>query len=146
MSSKSKKRNKPQTQPKNRSQSQPAKKSKYHARRKPLERGTILTILLVAIAVHGIFATVLYYNLRVNETYITRPWLLTFMVVHSLANVIAAVGIWQWKKWGWQLYMGSTVLSLVVGLLTVGMWSAFYMVLPLAIVGWALRNKWNNFT
>ena len=138
MSSKSKKKNKPQTQTKN--------KSKYQSRRKKVERGTVLTILLVIMALHGIFATVLYYSLRVNETYITRPWLLTLMVIHSLANVIAAAGIWQWEKWGWQLYIASTVLSLVVGLLTVGMWSAFYVVLPLAIVGWALRTKWNNFS
>jgi hypothetical protein len=138
MSSKSKKKNKPQTQTKN--------KSKYQSRRKKVERGTVLTILLVIMALHGIFATVLYYSLRVNETYITRPWLLTLMVIHSLANVIAAAGIWQWKKWGWQLYIASTVLSLVVGLLTVGMWSAFYVVLPLAIVGWALRTKWDNFS
>lgn len=146
MSSKSKKKSKPQTQPKNKSQSQPKNKSKYHARRKPVERGTILTVLLVIMVIHGIFATILYYNLRVDETYITRPWLLTLMVVHSLANVIAALGIWKWKMWGWQLYIASTVLSLVVGLLTVGMWSVFYMVLPLAIVGWALRTKWKNFS
>ena len=137
MSSKSKK--------KNRSQNQPPKKSKYHARRKPVERGTTLTILLVIMALHGIFATIMYYSLRVDETYMSRPWLLTLMVLHSLANVIAAAGIWKWKMWGWQLYFASTVLSLVVGLLTVGMWSAFYMVLPLAIVGWALRTKWDNF-
>ena len=146
MSSKSKKKSKPQTQPKNKSQSQPKNKSKYHARRKPVERGTILTVLLVIMVIHGIFATILYYNLRVDETYITRPWLLTLMVVHSLANAIAALGIWKWKMWGWQLYIASTVLSLVVGLLTVGIWSVFYMVLPLAIVGWALRTKWKNFS
>ena len=145
MSSKSKKKKKPQTQPKNKSQSLPPKKSKYHARRKPVERGTVLTVLLVIMALHGIVATVLYNSLG-KEDYITRPWLVTLMVIHSLANVIAAVGIWQWKKWGWQLYIASTVLSLVVGLLTVGMWSAFYMVLPLAIVGWALRTKWDNFS
>jgi lysylphosphatidylglycerol synthetase-like protein (DUF2156 family) len=145
MSSKSKKTKKPQTQPKNKSQSLPPKKSKYHARRKPVERGTVLTVLLVIMALHGIFATVLYYSISVNETYINRPWLLILMVIHSLANVIAAAGIWRWKKWGWQLYIVSTVLSLVVGLLTVGAWSAFYMVLPLAIVGWALRTKWDKF-
>ena len=68
------------------------------------------------------------------------------MVIHSFANVVAAVGIWNWKMWAWKLYIGSTLLALVVGLLAMGVWSAFYMVLPLAIVGWALRNKWDQFT
>jgi hypothetical protein len=60
--------------------------------------------------------------------------------------VIAAVGIWNWKMWAWQLYIASTLLALVVGLLSLGIMSAFYMVLPLAIVGWALRTKWDHFS
>jgi hypothetical protein len=37
------------------------------------------------------------------------------------------------------------VIALVVGLLAVGMWSVFYMVLPVAILGWLLRTKWGYF-
>ena len=110
------------------------------------ERGIFLTILLVIMALHGLLATAVYYSLRMDDSLINRPWLVTLMLIHSAANVIAAVGIWNWKMWAWQLYIASTVLSLVVGLLTVGIWSAFYVVLPLAIVGWALRTKWGQFT
>lgn len=118
-------------------------------RNKPVKktRGTVLTVLVVIMALHGIVAGVFYYTANTgNDPMITRPWLLTLMVIHSFANVIAAVGIWKWKMWGWQLYIASTVLALVVGLLAVGIWSAFYMVLPLAIGGWALRTKWSYFT
>jgi hypothetical protein len=110
------------------------------------QRGTFLTILLVIMALHGIVAGFFYYSARMDDSIITRPWLVTLMAIHSFANVIAAVGIWKWKMWAWQLYIASTILALVVGLLTMGVWSAFYMVLPLAIVGWALRTKWNLFT
>ena len=109
-------------------------------------RGTILIILLVIMALHGIVAAFAYHSMRTPDAMISRPWLITLMVIHSLANVIAAVGIWNWKMWAWQLYIASTVLALVVGLLTMGMLSVFYMILPLAIVGWALRTKWDNFT
>lgn len=81
-----------------------------------------------------------------DDSIVSRPWLLTLMGIHSLANVIAAIGLWNWKMWAWKLYIVSTALALVVGLVSIGMWSVFYMVLPLAIVGWALRTKWNQFT
>jgi len=65
--------------------------------------------------------------------------------VHSLANLIAAIGIWYWKKWALYLYVASTILAVIVGLITIGVWSVFYMVLPFAIVGWLLRTKWDYF-
>ncbi len=113
------------------------KKQKVH--------GTALTILLVIMALHGIFATYFYYTVRTQEADLNRPAILTIMVIHSLANVIAALGIWYWKKWALYLYAFSTVLAIVVGLVTVGIWSLFYMFLPLVVVGWVLRTKWDYF-
>jgi hypothetical protein len=110
------------------------------------ERGSIVTIILILMALHGIFATYFYYTVRTQEADLSRPMLLSLMVLHSLANVIAAVGIWYWKKWALYVYAASTIVALVVGLLAVGAWSVFYMVLPLAILGWALRTKWDYFT
>lgn len=106
------------------------------------EHGTLLIIVLVIMAVSGIGAAILY------STYapeVQRPWIITMMVVHSLADIVAAVGIFYWKKWGLYVYAASTILALVAGLLSVGIWSTFYMVLPLAIVGWLLRSKWSYF-
>ena len=120
--------------------------TKSKQKNQPKERGTLLTILLIVMAVHGIVAAFAYNSMRVDDAMISRPWLISLMVIHSLANVVAAVGIWNWKMWAWQLYIASTLLALVVGLLALGAVSVFYMVLPLAIVGWALRTKWDHFT
>ncbi|MFN2196083.1 MAG: hypothetical protein ACK2UW_08175 [Anaerolineales bacterium] len=117
----------------------PAKK---HAKHK--ERGTLLVILLVVMALHGIIAAFAYYSM-INNPATDRNLVVALMVIHSLANVIAAVGIWYWKKWALYLYAASTVLALIAGLISVGIWSVFYMVLPLAIVGWVLRTKWSYF-
>lgn len=116
------------------------------SRQKPKVRGTVLTILLVVMALHGIVAGYLYYSLRVEGAYLDRPWILSLMAIHFLANVVAAVGIWYWKKWALYVYGASTVLALVVGLISIGIWSVFYMILPLAILGWVLRTKWDYFT
>lgn len=110
------------------------------------ERGTWLTIVLVVMALHGLFAAYFYYTVRTQEATLSRPMIISLMVVHSLANIAAAVGIWYWKKWALYVYAASTVLAVVVGLLSVGAWSVFYMVLPLVIVGWVLRTKWDYFT
>jgi hypothetical protein len=110
------------------------------------ERGTVLTILLVVMALHGMFAAYFYYVVRTQEAALSRPMVISLMVVHSLANIAAAAGIWYWKKWALYVYGASTVLALVVGLISVGIWSVFYMILPLVIVGWVLRTKWEYFT
>jgi len=110
-------------------------------------RGTWLTIALVVIVLHGLIAAVYYSAAKVDSAYMDRPWLITLMVVHFLANVVAAIGIWYWKKWGVYIYMGSTILAVIVGLITtgLGMYSIFYFALPLVIVGWLLRTKWDYF-
>jgi len=110
------------------------------------ERGTVLTILLVVMALHGMFAAYFYYTVRTQQAVLSRPMIISLMIVHSLANIAAAAGIWYWKKWALYVYGASTVLALVVGLITVGAWSVFYVVLPLVIVGWVLRAKWEYFT
>jgi hypothetical protein len=125
--------------------SQSKRKHSAKAKNQKKERGFWLTLFLVIMALHGIFAAYFYYTVRVGEPSLDRPWILTLMVIHSLANILAAVGIWYWKKWALYVYAASTILGLVVGLLSIGAWSTFYMVLPLAILGYILRTKWNYF-
>jgi lipoprotein signal peptidase len=108
------------------------------------ERGTLLLIALILIVVHSLVAAILYSTLKSSPD-IQRPWLITMMVVHFLANVAAAAGIYFWKKWGLYLYSASAIIALVAGLLAVGMLSVFYMVLPIVILGWLLRTKWDYF-
>jgi len=107
-------------------------------------RGFWLSFILIVMALHGIFGTVLYYTIRTQEA-LDRPWLISLMALHSLANVIAVIGIWFWKKWALYVYAASTVLALFVGLISFGAWTVFYMIVPIAILGWMLRAKWDSF-
>jgi hypothetical protein len=118
--------------------------SKKKAQVKKKEHGAVLTIILILMAVHGIAAAYLYSTMS-SAPEVQRPWIIGMMVVHSVANIVAAAGIYYWKKWGLYLYGASTILALVAGLISIGIWSVFYMVLPLAIVGWVLRSKWGYF-
>lgn len=110
-------------------------------------RSTILTVLLVIMALHGIFAAILYSTARMDAAVmqVDRPWIITMMIIHELLNIVAAGAIFYWKKWGLYVYAASTILAVVAGLLSIGMWSVFYMILPLVILGWVLRDYWGNF-
>ena len=130
------------------SQAKPKNKSQGKSKNKPQAkvRGTWLTVALVIIVLHGLLAAIFYATVRVQEADVARPMVLTLTSIHFLANVVAAVGIWYWKKWALYVYAMSAVLALVLGLVTVGAWSVFYMVLPVAILGWLLRTKWDYFS
>ena len=108
------------------------------------ERGTLLMIALIVIVVHSLVAAILYSTLKSSPD-IQRPWLITMMVVHFLLNITAVAGIYFWKKWGLYVYAASAIIALVAGLLAVGMLSVFYMVMPIVILGWLLRTKWDYF-
>ena len=114
--------------------------------KRPIKKkhGTLLIVALILMAVSGIIAAFLYNSLSTAPD-IERPRIVTMMVIHSLADVVAAFGIFYWKKWALYVYAGSTILALVAGLLAVGAWSVFYMILPFVIVGWLLRTKWDYF-
>ena len=110
------------------------------------EHGVWLIIALVLMAVHGIVATFVYNTARLNVDPNPYPWMLGLMLAHSVLNIVAAAGIWFWQKWALYVYAFSAVLAVVAGLLTgYGMYSVFYMILPVAIVGWLLRTKWDYF-
>lgn len=122
-----------------------ASKTQSHKSQPPKERGFALNLIVVLMILHGIAATIMYMNIRTNATTLDRPWLISMMVIHSVLNIIAAIGIIYWERWALVLYLVSTGLAVVAGLLGMGIWSLFYMILPLAIVGWVLRDKWKYF-
>lgn len=118
---------------------------KNAAHKKPVHkvRGFWLTLALVLMVVTGLVAA--YFYNEAKDPSIDRVWILTAMVIANLLDVVAAVGIWFWKKWGLYVYAVASVLALIAGLVSVGMWASFYLVMPVAIVGWLLRTKWSYF-
>ena len=107
-------------------------------------RSTLLTIAIVFMALHGIVAAIAYGSMMGPENS-QRPVAIAMMMIHFLANIAAAVGIYYWKKWGIYVYVASTLLAVAAGLLALGAWSVFYMLIPLLIFGYLLRNYWGNF-
>ena len=77
---------------------------------------------------------------------VTHPVMVALFILAAVADVVAGIGMWKWKKWGYYLYFVSMIVSMVVGLLNTGsLLMVFYAVLPFAVVGWFIRPKWNYF-
>jgi hypothetical protein len=110
------------------------------------ERGTWLSIWLVFIMLHGILASLLIWYLRTQQSEPSPSWVLAILFVLALADVVAAIATWYWKKWGLWLYVISTIAGTVIGLvLTRSQLWVFHDLLPLVILGYLIKDKRNFF-
>jgi hypothetical protein len=112
------------------------------------ERGPLLSFLLVLVLLHGIFATFLAFS-TLKEAYSnSRPLILLVLTLLSLADILAAVGMWNWKKWAITLYAVTAVVAAAIHIMLTGSTIVvFYDLLPVAILGYVLnlQSKRNLF-
>ena len=119
----------------------PASKAKGSAKKQVKKnRGTLLSILLVLILLHAIFATYLGYD-QLKEEYVRQiSWVLPVLILVSLADIVAAIGMWYWKKWGIYLYAITRVIATAIHIVMTGSTLVvFYDLLPVAILGYVIN-------
>jgi uncharacterized membrane protein AbrB (regulator of aidB expression) len=106
------------------------------------KRGGWLSAWLVLMMIHGLFSAFLVLYLREQDEGVSAPWVLGILFLLAVAHIIATLAIWEWKRWGLLLYAGTIVVSIVVGLvLTASQLWVFHEVLPLAILGYLVKDK-----
>ena len=102
-------------------------------------RGTVLSILLVLIFLHAVLATAVAYSTLKEEYAAATSWVLPVLGLVSLADIVAAVGMWYWKKWAITLYAVTRVVATVIHLMLTGSFLVvFYDLLPVAILGYVI--------
>lgn len=140
--SKSKSNKHPKHQPRGRG-NQAVAQAPAHAHR---ERGGLLTAAIIIIVLHGILLTLLaYYDLTSNGL-VVKSLYLPVLFITSVADVIGGVAMWFWKKWGFQLYIGATLVAATSALMNTGsMLVVFASVLPLIIVAYIVLPKQKLF-
>lgn len=111
------------------------------------ERGGWLTALLVIILLQGIVASVLIYYLRQQQGEGSPAWVGLTLFALSIADIVAVIAIWYWKRWGLVLYAISVAAGIAIGLvLTRSQLIVFHDIIPLALLGYAIKDKWGYFT
>jgi hypothetical protein len=108
------------------------------------KRTTLMWVAIVVIVVHGLAAAIAYSSLKTDPS-VNHPALISMAVLHFLANVVAAYGIYKWKKWGLQVYAYSAILGVVTGAMAMGLWSIFVLILPLVILGYIFKAHYDQF-
>ena len=110
---------------------------------KPVQRkhDTILAIVIVFIGLHGLFGAFLGFITRQQQYANQTSWVLPVLILTAVATVVAAVGMWMWKKWGLYLYVITQLIAMVVHLVLTGtLYMVFYDALPLLILGYLLSQ------
>ena len=116
------------------------------ARANTRERGGWLSAWLILIILQGIFYSFLILYLRQRRSDPSPAWILIILFALSIADVVGAIATWHWKRWGFQLYALSTAVGIAVGLLLTGsQLIVFHDIIPLAILGYLLKDKWSFF-
>ncbi len=111
------------------------------AAKKPIhkERGTLLSVLIVLIGIHGILGAYIGYATMKAE-YTKSPWVLPVLTLVSVAAVVAAVAIWYWKQWGIYLFAIVCIVQAAVHLMVTGeLFIVFYDILPVAILAYVIN-------
>ena len=111
----------------------------------PEERGCWLSGFLILIMIHGLVFSWLIFDQR-QQPDADSPGLLAVLFILAVADIVAAIAIWYWKRWGLTLYAISVAISIAVGLVVfrTQLW-VFYAIIPLAIVGYLVKDKWAYF-
>lgn len=119
------------------------RKTKHNHKKQTIkERGGWLSAWLILIIAHSTFAAFLILDLRARQNTPSSPWFWLLLLALAVADIVAAIAIWNWKHWGFVLYGISTVVSIVVGLLLTGsQLIVFHDITPLAILGYLLKDK-----
>ena len=106
------------------------------------DRGTWLSLWLILIMLHGIIASGLIWYLRAQDNESSPVWMLAILLVLAIADIVAAIGAWYWKKWGLWLYAISTIVGIAVGLvLTRTQLIVLHDIIPLVILGYLIKDK-----
>ncbi len=103
------------------------------------QRTTLQTIALIYIILHGLLFTFAARAFAI-EGQSNSPLLLALMGLGSLASVVAAIGLWRWKRWGLYLYAAAViVVAGVVLAWTASMIMLFGSLIPPIIVFYILQ-------
>jgi len=113
------------------------------------ERGGCLTAWLILVLIANALVAFSYIATApgLQQTYPTIPTTL-FLVLGIIGalNVVSAIGLWTWHKWGFYLYAASSIVTFVINVaIGLPILSSLIGLLGVAILWYLLHKKWEAF-
>lgn len=118
------------------------------AQAKPAQkrRNTLLTIALVLVILHGIVLALVFWSIEPEASRTLTNISLAVAALAALADVVAGVAMWFWKKWGIYLYAASAIATAIAGLVASGsLLMVFSALLPAIIVLYIVMAQREKF-
>jgi hypothetical protein len=126
--------------------------SKAHSPAKPSQakpakrRNTLLTIALIIVILHGIVLAAVYWTVLPDTQRTLGNVAVWSMFLASAADIVAAVAMWFWKRWGIYLYGIAAVVGAIVAVLASGdLFLMFGALLPPIIVLYIVMMQRDKF-
>lgn len=124
--------------------------SKAHAKkasaRQHRDRGGLLTAAIVYVIIHGFLLLGLVFGEQSLSDLNVPNWWIPTVLGMAVAGIVAGFGLWNWKRWGYYLFLISSLVGAALGLLATGsMLFMFSAAVPVAIVGYIVMQKWKFF-
>lgn len=115
-----------------------------------MKRPTFLTIWLVLMTISAIY-TIYSYTLgseAVTKTLPIPAWSLMALALLGVVNLFAVVMLWMWKKMGFYIIIGSTIIAaslngIILGVL--GFVASIMAIVGIVILYLAMKPVWQNF-
>lgn len=110
------------------------------------QHGFWLSFVLILMVIINLLTLALIIGQAKSPQSMNYPYLMAGLFIFTAAKIVSAIGIWFWERWALYVYAGSVIGTIVIGLLLTGTGLfAFNEILPLAILGWLLKDKYDNF-
>ena len=121
------------------SKAKPAPKPTKH-------RNTWLTVALVIVFLHGILMAAIFWTVRPD---VEKTWgniAVWIMILSAVGDIVAAVAMWLWKRWGIYLYGLAAIGSAIVAVMASGdLFLLFGALLPAIIVLYIVMMQRDKF-
>ena len=84
---------------------------KVHEKPAHKERKWYLSLAILLVLFSGLFFTFWVFNEKrlLDLSFAQMPWWAWGILVTNIADVVAAIALWRWKKWGLWLYMAAVI-------------------------------------
>jgi len=121
--------------------------AKTNTQAKPAkQRNLLLTIALILVILHAILVLGLFWFGAPETQRVVGSIALWLTVLSALGDVVAAVAMWFWKKWGIYLYGIATIAGGIGAMLATGSMLFFFgAILPAIIVLYIVAMQRNKF-
>jgi hypothetical protein len=128
-------------------QSNKSAPAKTNTQAKPAkQRNLLLTIALILVILHAILVLGLFWFGAPETQRAVGSIALWLTVLSALGDVVAAVAMWFWKKWGIYLYGIATIAGGIGAMLATGsMLFLFGAILPAIVVLYIVAMQRNKF-